>query len=208
LTPEQAQICIHLTTAEGWRHGEIAARIGCDVAVVAATLREYFLRHSEEVPPEREETPTPTRVPRRKRVTDAHTPHILTLLRAGWTCRRIADTLNYSRPDIEKLSKTTEAASLKRGRGRRYTPAQVEQIRAAVLAGKSNKQIEREFSMGCDGAVSMRKRLGMFKDRRVRDISQEQIAAALAARKDGATWQNSAALIGTSAKTLKRRLGA
>jgi transposase-like protein len=206
LSPEQKQIIIHLKQTDYLRYGEIAARVGCDVAQVSDCIHKFYAARGQAPPVEREEAPKKRE--RKKRVGAKHIPHLVALLRAGWSCDRISNTLKFSLRDLEQVSKTNGAAHLRRGRGRRYTPEQIAEIRACIEAGKSNGEIEQRFQMPHDGMVSMRRRLGIFKDRRFREIPPEQFEIARRARATGATWQSAGALIGLSGKTLKRKMGA
>ncbi len=130
---------------------------------------------------------------------------VVELLGRGLSCPRIAKILRIGRGPAERLCRLTGASGRRQGRGRRFSTEQVEQICNAVKAGKSDKEIEQQFSLRYWGVLRFRKQTGNFQDRRCRHIPLEQIREAIRAVENGATWKNAAARIHLSRTTLRRK---
>ena len=142
-----------------------------------------------------------------------HTPEelrnaVIVRLRAGWSQRQIRETLPVRIGVIMKLGKETGAAFLKkRGRGRRFTPALREAIRAAVMAGKRSSQLQQEFNIDYDTTIQFRREIGDFENRRHwKKMSREQIEQATEALKRGEKWLAVAMTFNVALATLQRHI--
>src|ERR1700719_2634582 len=88
---------------------------------------------------------------RQNQISDALKQEVGRLLRAGWPHSRIRAALPVGYRCILELSKTLHAPTLKlRGRGRRFTLAFRESVRAAVQSGRRSADIQREFQIDYD----------------------------------------------------------
>jgi len=142
-----------------------------------------------------------------------HTPAelklaVITRLRGGWSQAQIRNTLPIRIGVIMRLSKEVGAAYLKRrGRGRRFTPALKEQIRAAVQSGKRSSEIQREFRIDYDTTIKFRRELGDFENRRHwMKLSPAQIDEATLALQNGEKWRTVAKTFNVALATLQRHV--
>jgi hypothetical protein len=128
------------------------------------------------------------------------------LLREGWPHSRIRAALPVGYRCVLELSKQMGAPFLKlHGRGRRFTPALREQIRAAVQSSRRSADIQREFQVDYDTVMLFRHQLGDFEDRRHwKKMSPEQIEEATQALRTGRRWRSVALDCGVSLATLQR----
>ncbi|SRR5260370_13051248 len=116
---------------------------------------------------------------------------VITRLRAGWSQRRIRNTLPVPIGIILRLSKEIGGAAYlkRRGRGRRFTASLKDQIRAAVQAGKRSCELQREFGIDYDTTIQFRRELGDFENRRHRTkLSPAQVEQATQALQRGEKW--------------------
>jgi hypothetical protein len=129
------------------------------------------------------------------------------LLRLGWSHKRILATLNCGPWIIYRIARRIRASYFKHGRGRRFSPEQMDKMRAAIKSGKTSVTIEREFHIDPHTVWKLRCELGDREDRRRRKkLSAQQIASATEALKSGREWRDVARDIGVSDTTLYRCL--
>jgi DNA-binding CsgD family transcriptional regulator len=72
---------------------------------------------------------------------------LVRLLRAGWSQKRISENLPVGRFTVEQLGKQIGAALVKRGRGRRLSLEQKQEIVSRLKAGARSIDVAREFGI-------------------------------------------------------------
>ena len=129
---------------------------------------------------------------------------IISVLRAGWSQRRILERYPVGPGAVLKLSKQVGASFLKPGgRGRRFAPETWQRIVAAVKSGRASCDIQREFTIDYGTTRKIRRQLGDFANRRKRlKITAPQIVQAEALLRAGETWRNAAHAVGLSPTTI------
>ena len=128
------------------------------------------------------------------------------LLKSGLSHETINKRLPIGLAAIHKLSVEIGAAYLKpHGRGRRFTPEFREKIRAAVKSGCRSCDIERQFQIDEHTVRDVRRELGDFENRTLRQkLTPEQLAQAANQIASGRRWRDVAAALHVSPSTLLR----
>jgi transposase len=134
---------------------------------------------------------------------------ILRALRAGWSRKKICDTLHCGPGIILRLSKQIKASTLKRGRGRRFTEETRQQIldaiKTAIADRGTSRAIERRFRIDYGTVKKFRRELGDYSNWRDRN-KFEHAEEATAALHKGETWRQVAEQFHVGLATLHRHV--
>jgi hypothetical protein len=80
--------------------------------------------------------------------------------------RQPLESIESTSSSQPRVAKETSRAAHKDGRGRRFTKAEVEGIKAAILEGKRPGEIRAEFHCTLDPLLRIRRAMGVYRDRR------------------------------------------
>jgi hypothetical protein len=128
-------------------------------------------------------------------------------LRRGWSHKRILRTLPVGPGVVLTISKKVNASYLKRGRGRRFSPALLAHIRAAVCEGKRASELKREFGIDYDTVQKFRREIGDLENRiHWCKLSPQDEARAEDMLRAGLRWRDVAAELKCALATIQRHV--